>query len=281
VIESNGRKTHYQYDAFGNRTQKTITNDPTASGVYDYTYPTNSNRLQAIHYNGQVQETFLYDNSGRMTQRSRAGVVTLYTWNALGQLIGVNPKTGSTGPSVSYTYDGLGVRKSKTVDGTTTHYLTANLFGYSHVLAELDSNLNIQATYVYAGNSLLKEEPVANDRNQDLYLLSSGTVGSITHATDINGQIKNQYNYDAFGTRTDVSANSSSHKHYGYTGEETDAETGLIYLRARYYDPESPRVCRRLHNLRGWSDEQKNEIFPGSPGTGGPTIIGSPRRAWF
>ena len=32
---------------------------------------------------------------------------------------------------------------------------------------------------------------------------------------------------------------------------------------------ESPRLSRRLHFLRGWSHEQANEIFPGSPGTGG------------
>ena len=30
---------------------------------------------------------------------------------------------------------------------------------------------------------------------------------------------------------------SASHGHYGYTGQEYDAETGLLYLRARYYDP--------------------------------------------
>jgi hypothetical protein len=31
---------------------------------------------------------------------------------------------------------------------------------------------------------------------------------------------------------------------------------------------ESPRVYRRLHFLRGWSDEQDNEILPGDPGNG-------------
>ena len=32
---------------------------------------------------------------------------------------------------------------------------------------------------------------------------------------------------------------------------------------------ESPRVCRRLHFLRGLEYEQVSQIFPGSPGTGG------------
>ena len=30
---------------------------------------------------------------------------------------------------------------------------------------------------------------------------------------------------------------------------------------------ESPRVCRRLHFLRGLSNEQIQKIFPGNPGT--------------
>ena len=34
--------------------------------------------------------------------------------------------------------------------------------------------------------------------------------------------------------------------------------------------PESPRICRRLNSLRGFSNEDKQKIFPGSPGTGGP-----------
>ena len=63
-------------------------------------------------------------------------------------------------------------------------------------------------------------------------------MGSITHAVDSSGLIKNEYGYDAFGIRTSLStAPSASHGHYGYTGQEYDEETGLLYLRARYYDP--------------------------------------------
>jgi len=41
-------------------------------------------------------------------------------------------------------------------------------------------------------------------------------------------------------------------------------------LKARFNDQdESPRVCRRLNFLRGLGNEDKQKIFPGSPGTGG------------
>ncbi len=217
-------------------------NDPNASGggpkaygTYVYEYAAGGNRLNRILFNGQAQETFTYNGSGRITQRAHttAGTTT-YAYDDRGLLIQVT-KPGLT---VSYTYDALGVRKSKTVNGAITRYLTAPLFGLPRVLAELDTGNNVQATYVYGGPQQIKEEPAPADRSRDLYLLHDGLVGSITHALDMTGNLRNQYEYDAFGLRTPLAtaANGSS-KHYGYTGEETDEETGLIYLRARYYDP--------------------------------------------
>ena len=34
--------------------------------------------------------------------------------------------------------------------------------------------------------------------------------------------------------------------------------------------PESPRVCRRLHILRGWSNEDTKKIFPDRAGASSP-----------
>ncbi len=54
----------------------------------------------------------------------------------------------------------------------------------------------------------------------------------------MNGSVRNEYDHDTFGTRAHVkTANSGSNQHFGYTGEMFDAESGLLYLRARYYDP--------------------------------------------
>jgi RHS repeat-associated protein len=52
---------------------------------------------------------------------------------------------------------------------------------------------------------------------------------------DGNGTILNQIIYDSFGQVVSQS-NASVEFRYGYTGREQDAETGLDYYRARYYD---------------------------------------------
>jgi len=63
------------------------------------------------------------------------------------------------GTNITYSYDGLGNRRAKTVNGEITNYLTVLIFGMSHVLAELASDNTIKNTYIYAGPQLLKEEP--------------------------------------------------------------------------------------------------------------------------
>lgn len=47
------------------------------------------------------------------------------------------------------------------------------------------------------------------------------------------------YGYDAFGNKTGTS--SSDNNSFRYCGEYTDSESGLVYLRARYYNSETGR----------------------------------------
>jgi len=248
VIDASGRKVDYEYDDFGNRTKETISNikDPNAPvaieqkpyGVYEFIYTNKSNRLERVNYNGVLIEDYSYDNAGQMNIRTRydasGNQVTDYDFNALGKLVKVTlPDT----TIIEYNYDGLGVRKSKSINGALdTQYLSANIFGLPYVLMELDAGLGIKASYVYASGQQLKEEPNAEVRTEDLYKLHNGMVGSITHEINSSGIVKNEYDYDAFGARTKLNVTSGK-QHYGYTGEEFDTETGLLYLRARYYDP--------------------------------------------
>ncbi len=63
--------------------------------------------------------------------------------------------------------------------------------------------------------------------------------GSVMALCDASGTVLNSYNYDVFGAIR--SSSGSTANAFTFTGEQTDATTGLEYLRARYYDSEAGR----------------------------------------
>jgi RHS repeat-associated protein len=77
--------------------------------------------------------------------------------------------------------------------------------------------------------------PVAQvDGNGDIEYLHADLIGSVRLITDDTGAVTGSNAYDAFGNRTHTGTADSA---FGYTGNWTDPGTGLLYLRARDYDP--------------------------------------------
>lgn len=66
-------------------------------------------------------------------------------------------------------------------------------------------------------------------------------LGSIIAVTNPDASLASTSHYDAWG---DTIGGTGSIPRYGYTGREPDAETGLVYYRARYYDPCEPSRSR-------------------------------------
>ena len=64
--------------------------------------------------------------------------------------------------------------------------------------------------------------------------------GSVTSILNDNGSKSKDYEYDAFGN-IENETNASTYNPWQYCGEYTDPESGLIYLRNRYYDSETGR----------------------------------------
>jgi RHS repeat-associated protein len=68
------------------------------------------------------------------------------------------------------------------------------------------------------------------------YYYHPDRLGSVRALTDSDGGVTDTYNFDAYGNRL-ASSTGTTYNPFGYTGQYTDAESGLLYLRARYYDP--------------------------------------------
>ena len=65
------------------------------------------------------------------------------------------------------------------------------------------------------------------------------TVGSVTGLSGHAGSVENTLSYDPFGAVQGETGHSPNRLRY--TGREQDADTGLYYYRARYYDPQDGR----------------------------------------
>jgi len=66
-------------------------------------------------------------------------------------------------------------------------------------------------------------------------------LGSVIAATDEAGEIVWRKTYDPFGREIISDSNGDEIEEQTYTGKPYDAETGLVYLGQRYYDPELRR----------------------------------------
>ena len=84
-----------------------------------------------------------------------------------------------------------------------------------------------------------------NGANSKSYLKDShGNVTSIYNGS----QLENTYQYSAFGN--EITGNVFEQNPFGYCGEYTDNETGLVYLRNRYYSADTGRF---LTEDRHWN----------------------------
>ena len=82
---------------------------------------------------------------------------------------------------------------------------------------------------------------IAQQQSERLYYLHDG-LGSVRQLVDTTGQIETNYAYDPFGVPL---VGGDVYNPYQFTGEAWDGEVELLYLRARYYQPEVGRFVTK------------------------------------
>jgi RHS repeat-associated protein len=98
------------------------------------------------------------------------------------------------------------------------------------VLAEMTAG---QATqYTYGGDLVMSADPSGTVA----YYHADG-LGSTRALSGSTGARTDAYSYDAFGAVR--SHTGSATQPFGFAGEQADEELDLVFLRARYYDPET------------------------------------------
>jgi RHS repeat-associated protein len=215
----------YTFDKVGNRLTKTegtstttytynSVNELTSSSEGSYTYDANGNTLT-----GAQGRTYVWDQQNRLKQVTKNGVTTTFTYRS----------------------DGL--RASKTVNGVTTHYV----YDEQTVVGELRSD-GTSSWYTPGPNGYISRTDLdsqGNVTNKEWFVYDG--LGSCRAMVKPNAQgteavLVARYDYDVYGAvRTQSGSSANKFKYVASIGHPTDEETGLIYMRARYYDPQVGR----------------------------------------
>ena len=220
----------YGYDDGGRRTRKggSLAKTDLPDTVTTTSYDAN-NRLTT--WGNQILS---YDKNGNLTSDG----INTYIWNARNQLIQIKDSTNTE--TASFTYDALGRRQTKTVNGVSTGFvydgvnIVQELNGLNATQAD---TANIRASYITAGiDQVLVQQSGTGATATSLTYLTDA-IGSTIRLTNATGDKVVDYSYDPYGnTRADAVVNNA----FQYTGRENDGN-GLYYYRARYYSPATHR----------------------------------------
>jgi RHS repeat-associated protein len=214
-----GAGVNYKYDAANNLTT-----------IEKTTYAYNAaSELESATLKKAATATYSYNEVGQRTKTTPAsGPATSYGYDQAGNLTTVTrAKEGET-PAIedTYNYNGEGLRTSQTIAGTTTHLAW-------DVAEEIPLILNDGTySYIYGPDDLPIEQ--INNATGTVSYLHHDQAGSTRLITGSTGTVTGKCTYGAYGAPTCEGTTTTP---LGYDGQDTNEDTGLIYLRNRVYDP--------------------------------------------
>ena len=212
----------YAYDAAGNRT--TTGTQSTSNTIVT------SNRITA-----DANFTYSYDNEGNLVTKTSTsnGQIWTYSYDLRNRLTSaiLTDSGGNMLNQTSYSYDVLDRRIAKTVNGLTTAFF----YNGDNLWKQVGAS---GTTRYLTGEAIDQWLARSNSSGVNWYL--TDRLGSVTGIADSGGNLLNSTQYDSYGHILNQS-NPAVSDQLGFTGREFDAETGLYYFRARYYNPDLGR----------------------------------------
>ena len=212
-ITKYGTATEYKYDS---------ANNPTKEGSIENKYN------EGDELEKGTGTTYAYDELGERTKTTpEKGGATTYGYDQAGNLLSVERPEKESVPKIedTYAYNGENLRVSQTISGTAT-YLAWDTSEELPLLLSDGTN-----SYIYGSEGIPIEQISSGGTVTYLHHDQQGSTRLLTGAT---GTVTGKCTYGAYGTPTCEGATTTP---LGYDGQYTSSDTGLIYLRARAYDP--------------------------------------------
>ncbi len=250
-------KLIYTYDGMGN----IVSVNEDGKQVKKYEYDKLCRLIKETDIDKNKEISYTYDNNGNILTKTENGVVIKYgylynsdqlvsfgnesiDYNVYGnpttyrdmvaewERCGLLKSLSDGSATVSFSYDGKGLRRTKKVGDVTTTYMYVD----GKIISETDGTNYI--IYHYDAEGIL-----GINLNGRLYMFRKNVFGDVTHIFSEGGELVGKYSYTAYGECTielDVNGiatlNPIRYRSYYY-----DEEAGLYYLKSRYYDPEVGR----------------------------------------
>ena len=220
TLVADGKATElerYEYDAVGNRTSIALAGKkiPVARDA--------QNRLAS-----QGDLRYAYDAQGRRTGQAAAdGRQWRYDYDGLDRLVKAATPTGT----VQYGYSLLGTRLWSQKEGGEKRY---SLYAGLDKVAEVDAGGRLLAGYV---PGLIADEVLAScDKQGNWTYHHRDPLLNLKMLTDAKGASQFRPECTSFGEPLNAATAKLGDRGL-FAGTDYDADTGLCYVRARYYDP--------------------------------------------
>ena len=217
----NGASVSYAYDKAGNRIRKTD-----AQGEIRYLY---NEKNQLVEEESPAdRKQFSYDRQGGIIEEKNSAGIRLFSYNSRHQQTRVETETGNVQEN---RYDAEGLRFELLENGRRTSFV----YHDGELLQEEGREEQGTSYHLGAGMEAFR-------RGQELSYYHRDEQLSTVFVTDGQGEIRNSYQYDAFGIPLETTEQLNNR--IRYTGQQYDDVTGQYYLRARYYNPVAGRFMQ-------------------------------------
>lgn len=217
----NGASVCYAYDKAGNRIRKTD-----VQGEIRYLY---NEKNQLVEEESPAdRKQFSYDRQGGIIEEKNAAGIRRFSYNSRHQQTRVETENGNVQEN---RYDAEGLRFELLENGRRTSFVYHN----GELLQEEGREEQGTSYHLGAGMEAFR-------RGQELSYYHRDEQLSTVFVTDVQGEIRNSYQYDAFGMS--LGTTEKLNNRIRYTGQQYDDVTGQYYLRARYYNPVAGRFMQ-------------------------------------
>lgn len=217
----NGASVCYAYDKAGNRIRKTD-----AQGEIRYLY--NEKNQLIAEESPADRNQFSYDRQGGIIEEKNSAGIRLFSYNSRHQQTRVEIENGNVQEN---RYDAEGLRFELLENGRRTSFV----YHDGELLQEEGREEQGTSYHLGAGMEAFR-------RGQELSYYHRDEQLSTVFVTDGQGEIRNSYQYDAFGIPLETTEQLNNR--IRYTGQQYDELTEQYYLRARYYNPVAGRFMQ-------------------------------------